>query len=159
MFRDRSKNFIFGFLGVEKFIKIFVSSSRNIQNFEIIDLQNWNLRLMWRTHMTIFERFFCINRLIRYVGIAHRDFQRSNIERGHLRSNLRFWLKNSLTMTHMSLSHINYSIHVIWPNKNINGIKFYFRSFGVKWGHYYENRLFQLFCCLLAADLINFLKW
>ena len=40
VFRDRSKNDIFGFFGVEKFIKIFVSSSRIIQNFEKIDLEN-----------------------------------------------------------------------------------------------------------------------
>ena len=39
-FWDRSKNVIFGFLGVEKLIKIFISSSRIIQNFEKIDLQN-----------------------------------------------------------------------------------------------------------------------
>ena len=40
VFRDRSKNVIFGFFGVEKFIKIFISSSRNILTFEKIDLQN-----------------------------------------------------------------------------------------------------------------------
>ena len=33
VFRDRSKNVIFGFFGVEKFIKIFISSSRIFQNF------------------------------------------------------------------------------------------------------------------------------
>ena len=119
VFRDRSKNVIFGFFGVEKFIKIFVSRSRNIQNFEKIDLQNWNLRTMHRSHVTIYERFFCTNRLIRYARIGHRDFQRSNLKRGHLRSDLRFWLKNSFTMTHVSLSHKNSSIDVIWPNKTL----------------------------------------
>ena len=99
MFRNQFKNVIFGFFGVEKLIKIFISSSRIIQNFEKIDLQNWNLRPMRRAHVTIFGRFFCTNRLIRHVRIAHRDFWRSNVKRGHLRSNLRFWLKNSFAMT------------------------------------------------------------
>ena len=35
---------IFGFFGGEKFIKIFISSSKLFQNFEKIDLENWNLR-------------------------------------------------------------------------------------------------------------------
>ena len=142
VFRDRSKNVIYGFFGVEKFIKIFVSRSRNIQNFEKIDLQNWNLRTMWRTHVTIFKRFFCTNRLLRYAWIGHRDFRRSNVKRGHLRSNLRFRLKNSFTMTHTRLSHKNFSWYVIWCDKNIAGVKFYLRSPGVKRGHFYENRLF-----------------
>ena len=127
VFRDRSKNVIFGFFGVEKFIKIFISSSRNIQNFEKIDLQNSNLRAMRRAHVTIFWRFFYTNRLIRHVRIGHRDFWRSNVKRGHLRSNLRFWLKNSFTMTHIGLSHQNFSINLIWYDKNIAGVKFHFR--------------------------------
>ena len=142
VFRDRSKNVIYGFFGVKKFIKIFVSRSRNIQNFEKIDLQNWNLRLMWRTHVTIFKRFFCTNRLLRYARIGHRDFRRSNVKRGHLRSNLRFRLKNSFTMTHTRLSHENFSWYVIWCDKNIADVKFHLRSPGVKRGHFYENRLF-----------------
>ena len=142
MFRNQFKNVIFGFFRVEKLIKIFISSSRIIQNFEKIDLQNWNLRPMRRAHVTIFGRFFCTNRLIRHVRIAHRDFWRSNVKRGHLRSNLRFWLKNSFTMTHLGLSHENFSINVIWYDKNIAGVKFHLRSLGVKWGHFYENRLF-----------------
>ena len=145
VFRDRSKNVIFGFFGVEKFIKIFVSRSRNIQNFEKIDLQNWNLREFHRSHVTIFWTFFDANLFVGHQLGPHRGSQNSKVKWGHLRSNLRFWPKNSFSMTHSTISHENIRIYVIRHNKNNRGVKFYLRSLGVKWGHFYENRLFYLF--------------
>ena len=141
-FWDRSKNVIFGFFGVEKYIKIFVSSSRIIQNFEKIDLQSWNFRQFSRPHVTIFWTFFDVNLFVGHQLRVHRGSQNRKVKRGHLRSNLKFRPKNSFTMTHIGLSHENFSINVIWYDKNIAGVKFHFRSFGVKWGHFYENRLF-----------------
>ena len=145
VFRDRSKNVIFGFFGVEKFIKIFISSSRIFQNFEKIDLQSWNLRQFSRPHVTIFWTFFDVNLFVGHQLRVHRGSQNSKVKWGHLRSNLRFWLENSLTMTHISLSHQNLRKYEFWYYKNIVGVEFYLRSIGVKWGHFYENWEFQVF--------------
>ena len=142
VFRDRSKNVIFGFFGVEKFIKILISSSRIIQNFEKIDLQNWNFRAIPRSHVTIFWTFFDANLFVGHQLRVHRGSQNSNVKWGHLRSNLKFRPKNSFLMTHIGVSHENFIICVIWWDKNISSVKFHVRSFGVKWGHFYKNRLF-----------------
>ena len=139
---DRSKNVIFGFFGVEKLIKIFISSSRNIKNFEKIDLQNWNLREFHRSHVTIFWTFFDANVFVGHQLRVDRGSQNSKVKWGHLRSNLRFWQKNSVSMTHSTISHENIRIYVILHNNNNRGVKFHLRSLGVKWGHFYENRVF-----------------
>ena len=130
------------FFGVEKFIKIFVSSSRIIQNFEKIDLENWNLRAIHRSHVTFFWTFFDANFLVGHQLRPHRGFQNSKVKWGHLRSNLRFWPKNSFSMTHSRMSHENIRRYVIWHNKSNHGVKFHLRSLGVKWGHFYENLRF-----------------
>ena len=158
-FWDRSKNVIFGFLGVEKLIKIFVSSSRIIQNFEKIDLQNWNLREFSRAHVTVFFTFFTVNIFVWHHSTGQIGSRNLKVKRGHFRSNLKFRPKNSFTMTRIDLSHQNVSIYVIWSDKSIAGVKFHLRLFGVKWGHFYENRLFKLVLWLLAAYSINYLEW
>ena len=53
VFRNRFKNVIFGFFGVEKFIKILISSSRNIRNFEKIDIIRKFQFCLW-----IFSKFW-----------------------------------------------------------------------------------------------------
>ena len=113
-FWDRSKNFIFGFLGVEKYIRIFVSSSRIIQNFEKIDLQNWNFRQFSRPHVIIFWTFFDANLFVGHQLRVHRGSQDLKVKRGQLRSNLKFRPKNSFSMTHIGVSHENFSIYVNW---------------------------------------------
>ena len=141
-FWDRSKNDISEFFGVEKYIKIFVSSSRIIQNFEKIDLQIWNLRQYSRPHVIIFLTFFDFNLFVGHQLRVHRGSQNQKVKRGHSRSNLKFRPRNSFTLTHIDLSHENFSLSIIWPNKDIPGIKFHLRLFGVKWGHFCENRVF-----------------
>ena len=127
VFRNRFKNVKFGFFGVEKFIKIFVSA------------------IFKSTRDRFFNFFFDVNLFVEHQLRVHWGSQNSEVKRGHLRSNLKFRPKNSFTMTHIDLSHENVSISVIWSNKNNAVIKFYLGSFGVKWSHFYENRLFQLF--------------
>ena len=94
VFRDRSKNVIFGFFGVEKFIKIFISSSRNIQNFEKIE-----------THVTIFEKFFAPIDSLYMLELRIETFE-GQIANGVIRGQLfDFSLKIRFTITHMSLRH------------------------------------------------------
>ena len=127
------------------------------QNFAKIDLQNWNFYELQRSHVTIYADYFSTNRLNRYAEIGHPEFRRSNVKSVHLRSNLRFRLKNWFKMTHISLTDEKFSSYVIWCDKNIEVLKFYLGLVWVEWGHFYDNRLFQLFFWFLATDSINFL--
>ena len=153
VFRDRSKNVIFGFFGVEKLIKIFVSSSRIIQNFEKIDLQSWNFRAIHRSHVTIFWIFFDANLFVGHQLRVHRGFHNRKVKRSQLRSNLKIRPKNLFSMTHTGLSHENFSIDVLWYNWKLAGVKFYLRSNGVI---FTKNDNFS-FSWVLAVYSINFL--
>ena len=123
------------------------------QNFAKIDLQNWNIYELQRSHVTIYADYFSTNRLNRYAEIGHPEFRRSNVKSVHLRSNLRFRLKNWFNMTHISLTDDKLSSYVIWCDKNIEVVKFHLGLVWVEWGHFYDNRLFQLFFWFLATHL------
>ena len=126
------------------------------QNFAKIDLQNWNIYELQRSHVTIYADYFSTNRLNRYAEIGHPEFRWSNVKWVHLRSYLRFRLKNWLKMTHICLTDEKFSSYVIWCDKNIEVVKFHLGLVWAEWGHFYDNRMFQLFFWFLATDSINF---
>ena len=75
---------------------IFYKNMIYSSHFAKIDLQNWNFHELQRSHVTIFADSFSTNRLNRYAEIGHLEFRRSNVKWVHLRSNLRFRLKNGI---------------------------------------------------------------